>query len=155
MRRWKAWTEDAVADDRGSAALEFILVGLVLLVPVVYVIISLGLIQGQTLGVEAGARHIARTISNASDVGTVRERADRVLASVVEEYGLDPAAVEFSMACVPATAECPEPGATIIVNLSTRVALPLVPAVFGLERLASIPVDASAAQKASRFWGSE
>ena len=42
--------------ERGSAALEFIVVGLVLLVPVVYLIVTLGLVQGQSLGAEAAAR---------------------------------------------------------------------------------------------------
>ena len=51
--------------ERGSAALEFILVGMLLLVPLVYLIVSLGLIQGQSLGAEAGARHIARALSTA------------------------------------------------------------------------------------------
>lgn len=151
MPRWRAWIE--AADDRGSAALEFILVGLLLLVPVVYFIAALGLIQEQALGVEAGARHIARTISTSSDSDMARARADRVLTAVIEEYGLDPDAVELALTCRPATAVCPEAGATLVVHLSTHVALPLVPQLFGLDELASIPVEASAVQKVSRYWG--
>lgn len=155
MPPWKAWTDRLAEDERGSAALEFILVGLVLLVPIVYLVVSLGLIQGQSLGVEAGARHLARTVSTAPDAATARERADRVLASVVEEYGLDPASVHVSFACRPVSAECPQAGSTLVVTVAARVALPLVPPVLGLERLASIPVEASAAQKVSRFWGAQ
>lgn len=142
-------------DDAGSAALEFILVGLLLLVPIVYLIVSLGLIQGQSLGVEAGARHIARAVSQAPDAASARDRADRVLSTVVEEYGIDPATVDFALTCRPAGATCPEAGATIVVTLRAQVALPLVPPVLGLEQLARIPIEASAAQKTSRFWGSE
>ena len=40
--------------ERGSAALEFIVVGLLMLVPLVYLVVTLGLIQGQSLGVEGG-----------------------------------------------------------------------------------------------------
>src|SRR3954452_14129961 len=80
--------------ERGSAALEFILVGLVLLVPLVYLVIALGLIQEQALGAEAGARHIARTVSTASGADEARERADRVLQAVADEYGMDAASVD-------------------------------------------------------------
>lgn len=144
------------ADDdpeRGSAPLEFIVVGLVLLVPLVYLIVALGLIQGQSLGAEAGARHIARVVSLASDAESAAASADRVLASVVAEYGLDPRSVDVALRCRPAGAECPRAGTTVVVTISTRVALPLVPAVLGLDRLASIPIEASAVQKVSRFRG--
>jgi Flp pilus assembly protein TadG len=157
MRRLNPSTEPGQEDDpeRGSAALEFILVGLLLLVPLVYLVVALGLIQGQSLGAEAGARHVARAVSTATGGSDARARVDRVLAAVVDEYGLDAASVALSMTCVPASAACPEPGATLVVTLRTRVALPLVPPVLGLDRLASIPVEASAAQRVSRFWGSE
>jgi Flp pilus assembly protein TadG len=141
-------------DDSGSAALEFILVGLLLLVPVVYLIVSLGLIQGQSLGIEAGARHVARTMSSAPDVDTAVVRARAALAAVVDEYGLDPASVEFSVECRPASASCPEAGEIVVVTIAARVTLPLIPPVLGLDRLATVPIEASAAQKISRFWGS-
>ncbi|AZS37143.1 hypothetical protein CVS47_01773 [Microbacterium lemovicicum] len=144
-----------LTNERGSAALEFIVVGMLLLVPVVYLIISLGLIQGQALGVEAAARHIARTVAVSTDDADARDKAARVLDAVVEEYGLDPASVDIAFDCRPAGTRCPDAGATVVVTVSARVSLPLVPPVLGLERLASVPVDASAAQKVSRYWGTE
>lgn len=143
-----------LADDAGSAALEFILVGLLLLVPIVYLVVSLGLVQGQALGVEAGARHIARTVSQAPDAASARASAERVLDAIIAEYGIDRDAVDISLTCRPSGGTCPEAGSTVVVTVSTRVTLPLVPPVLGLERLATIPVEASAAQKVSRFWGS-
>ncbi|KQZ84549.1 TadE family protein [Microbacterium sp. Root166] len=141
--------------ERGSAALEFIVVGLLMLVPLIYLVVTLGLIQGQSLGAEAGARHIARAVATAVDEADAEERADLVLDSVVREYGLDPDAVGLVLECRPAGATCPSAGATLVVTLRTAIALPLVPPVLGLDRLASVPVEASAAQKVSRFWGSE
>jgi Flp pilus assembly protein TadG len=138
-------------DERGSAALEFILVGLLMLVPLVYLVIALGAIQHQTLGAEAGARHVARAISTAADSAEASERADRVLASVIEEYGLSD--VDIEIACRPAGSACPAAGATLVVTVRAAVALPLVPPVLGLERFTSIPIEATAAHKVSRFWG--
>ena len=65
MHRRNPWE----TDDVGSAALEFITVGVVLLVPLVYLIIALGTIQEQALGVDAAARHTARAIALAPDAG--------------------------------------------------------------------------------------
>ncbi|MDN3494750.1 hypothetical protein QL996_02315 [Planococcus sp. APC 4015] len=140
--------------ERGSAALEFILAGMLLLVPVVYLIVALGLIQQQALGAEAGARHIARAVSTSADDDEARGRADAVIASVAAEYGLDPDSIDLTLSCVPAGADCPTAGATVVVTLRATVTLPFVPAVLGLDRVASVPIEASAAQRISRLWGS-
>jgi Flp pilus assembly protein TadG len=155
MLPWSPSTGETDDDgERGSAALEFILVGTLLLVPLVYLIAALGMIQGQSLGAEAGARHIARALSTAPDADAAARSADLILSSVVDEYGLDGEQVDVSMACRPAGGACPEAGATLVVTVRTRIALPLVPPVLGLDRLAAIPIEASAVQKVSRFWES-
>ena len=157
MRRSSRSTDSAAHDaeqdsERGSAALEFILVGLLMFVPLVYLIVSLGLIQEQSLGAEAAARHVARAMSTATGADDARQRADRVLASVAQQYGLDD--VDIAVECSPSGSACPAAGATLAVTVATRVTLPLVPPVLGLDELAAIPVEATAAHKVSRFWGS-
>ncbi|GAB3602212.1 TadE family protein [Microbacterium aureliae] len=144
------WSEPG--DDRGSAALEFILVGLILLVPLVYLVTVLGIVQGQALGAEAGARHLARTIATSSGASDARERSNRVVDSVVAQYGLDPAAVGVQLECRPAGTPCPAAGATLTVTVSSRVRLPLVPEVLGWERAVAVPIEATAVQRVSRFW---
>ena len=148
MRRARAST-----DDEGSAALEFILVGLVLLVPIVYLIVALGTIQGQSLGVETGARQLARTLADSPDAATADARAQRVRDAIVAEYGLDPDAVSVSIECGGAAPECPAAGALLFVTMRASVPLPLVPAVLGLDQLARVPVEASSVQRVSRYWG--
>ena len=151
----RSWLRSFLRDDTGSAALEFITVGLLMLVPLVYLVVALGAIQAQSLGVEAAARHAARAIALASDASSAGERADLVIASVAAEYDIDPASLHVEVSCVPAVSTCPDAGSTVMVTVAARVALPLVPAVLGLDRLASVPVEASSAQKVSRFWGAE
>ncbi|MFT4158018.1 MAG: TadE family protein [Microbacterium sp.] len=149
MRRWNRWE----TDDEGSAALEFITVGLILLVPLIYLIVALGVIQEQMLGVEAAARHTARVISLAADAETAAARGDQVILGIVEEYGLNPDTVAVDLSCAPAGVQCPEAGATVTVTVTTRVTLPLMPPVLGLDRHTAIPLEASAVQKMSRMWG--
>ncbi len=140
------------ADEAGSAALEFILVGLVLLVPIVYLIVALGAVQSQALGVETGARQLARAIATSPDAGTADARAERLLAAIVDEYGIDPGALDVDIDCATGATTCPEAGATLVVTLSASVTLPLVPAVLGLDEIARVPVEARGAQKVSRYW---
>ena len=142
-------------DERGSAPLEFIVVGLLLLVPLVYLIASLGVIQSHALGVESGARHLARAIAMAPDAASADARASAILRTTAEEYGIDAGSIAIDFACVPAGGACPRAGATMIVSVVARAQLPLVPPVLGLDRIASVPVSATAVHKVSRFWGVE
>ncbi|HSP76545.1 MAG TPA: hypothetical protein VLO31_10065, partial [Cryobacterium sp.] len=56
-RRWRAWADRA---ERGSASLEFITAGLILLVPLVYLVLAMAALQGGALAVEGAARQAAR-----------------------------------------------------------------------------------------------
>ncbi|WP_309129082.1 TadE family protein [Microbacterium sp.] len=143
-----------LVDDEGSAALEFVVVGVLLLVPLVYLVLTLGAVQEQTLGAEAAARHTARVIGQAESAQAASASGDAVLANVMREYGMDADAVQVGIACSPATTSCPSAGATVVVTVRTRVSLPFMPPIFGLDDLAAIPVEAQAAQKVSRLWGS-
>jgi Flp pilus assembly protein TadG len=145
--------DDGGADDRGSASLEFILVGVMLLVPLVYLIVALGAIQEHALGAEAGARHIARVISTAPDERSARERAERVRRSIAAEYGISDADLAVTVQCRPVSAPCPRGGATVVVAVRTSVPLPLAPPVLGLDRVARVPIEASTVLKMSRQWG--
>jgi Flp pilus assembly protein TadG len=141
-----------LADEDGSAALEFIGLGVILLVPLVYLVLALGAIQGQLLGAESAARHAARTMSAASDGAEAMARADAAVRSAIEEYGMDAAAVDVDIRCAPAAVACPSAGATVVVTVTARVALPLVPPVLGLDRIGTVPVQAASAYKVSRTW---
>ncbi len=149
VRRWRS----AAQGETGAAALEFIVVGTLLLVPLVYLVIALGTVQSHALGAEAAARHLARSMSTAGDTATAAERVDRVLAAVIDEYGMDDDDVTVDTFCVPSAATCPAPGAMLTVTVSTRARLPLIPTGTTWTELASIPVEASSVQKVSRFWG--
>ena len=138
--------------EAGSAALEFIALGVILLVPLVYLVLALGAIQDQTLGVESTARHAARTMSAASDADDGQARAAAAVRSGVEDYDLDRDAVTIEVRCAPAGVDCSSAGATVVVTVRATVRLPLLPSILGLDRVATVPVQASSAYKVSRTW---
>lgn len=142
-----------MTDDDGSAALEFITVGVILLVPLIYLIVALGAIQQQMLGIEAAARHSLRAMALAADARAAASAGDAVLQSVVAEYGLDSETVKVTMTCAPADVPCPSAGAVVTLTVSATVSLPLIPSILGLDQIATIGVEGEAAQKMSRLWG--
>ena len=76
MRRSK-WSSEA-----GSASLEFLTVGVILLVPLVYLVLAMSAIQAGALAVEGAARQAARVAVQAIDSGA---------ADVAVEASADPA----------------------------------------------------------------
>ncbi len=143
------------ADDEGSASLEFIVGGLLLLVPIVYLVMTLGLVQSASLGVEAAARHAARAISLSTDAEDADRRAALILRDVASEYGIYPSRLSVAVSCADTAGPCPAAGSTLTVTVQATVALPLVPPVLGLEQMVAVPVQAVSVQKASRLWGAD
>lgn len=152
MLRKRGLTSDFDDSERGSAPVEFIGVGLILLVPLIYLVLALGVIQQQTLGAEAAARHTARALSLAQGSASALAHADTVVASVIREYQMSREAVTVAIECTPRGEGCPHAGATVRVRIQSAVRLPFVPEILGLDRLATIPISAEAVQKVSRHW---
>jgi hypothetical protein len=139
------------ADERGSASLEFLTVGMLLLVPLVYLVLALAAIQAGALGVEGAARQAARVAVTASDPDATEAAVDRAVRVTLADFGIDADAASVTMVCD--RVDCAEPGARVQVTVGARIALPLVPDVLSLTAVGSVPVEASATQTVSRFAG--
>jgi len=137
----------------GSASLEFVTAGLLLLVPLVYLALAIASIQGGALAVEGAARHAARVFVEAPDVASARARAAETVAVALADYGLPAHAAHVEILCRPAPADCLRRGGLVTVAVRSSVPLPLLPDVGGLDRGASLPVESAATQRVSRFWG--
>ena len=62
-------------EERGSAVVEFLGVTLVLLLPLVYLVLTLGQIQAAAFAAEAAARESGRVLSHEADLPTAAARA--------------------------------------------------------------------------------
>jgi Flp pilus assembly protein TadG len=155
MRRSSRWAEARrrLADDRGSASLEFLTVGLILLVPLVYLVLALGQIQHAVLGIEGASRHAARAIAQADTHEAGLAAADRAIQVAIADAGLEPDGVRVGIICAPSPEACGTPRGTVTVQIDASVPLPLAPPVVQLDVGVGVPVSARAMQPVSAFGG--
>jgi hypothetical protein len=149
MRRWKHWAEEVKADDDGSASLEFVAAGLILLLPIVYLVLALSSIQAGAFAAEAAARQAARLFVQADSVEAAQAVADRAIQFAVADYGVDEGDVSVEISCSPAA--CLEPNAVVTVVVAVSVPLPLVPAVLHGDFPLQVTLEGVAVQRVSRF----
>lgn len=125
--------------DNGSAVVEFVFLAVVLMIPVVYLVLSLGRVQEAAFAAEA----VSRDVSRAAVVGGVdalqegssyreaeragRERAAAALATTLADFHVNPTDATVDLAC---TADpCFTPGSDVTVAVTIDVELPLIGAV--------------------------
>lgn len=149
MLRSRRWT-----DDDGSASLEFVTAGMILLVPIVYLVLTMSAIQAGALAVEGAARQAVRVFVQAEDVGSAQAAAIRAVEFALADHGVDSAAADISVSCSPRPGACLTRQGFVTVTVSVAVPLPLAPSVLHGSFPLGIPLGATATQQVSRFWGS-
>jgi Flp pilus assembly protein TadG len=144
MPRSRRWS-----DERGSASLEFLVAGFVLLIPVVYLMIAMSSIQSASLAVEGAARQAARVFVQSPDEAAGRDAVARAVEFALVDHGVDPATASVSITC--GNDPCLTRRGAVTVSVEYAASLPLMPPVIAGMPL-SVPLDASATQRVSRFW---
>jgi hypothetical protein len=123
--------------ERGSAILEFHFLGILLLVPLVYIMLAVLDVQRTAYGVTQAAREAGRIY-----VATGNEAAARAAAAVaLGDHDVDAADVNLVVHCE--ADPCYLPGSEITVTVESSVPLPLVPDVLAGVANARIPVSAT------------
>ena len=114
--------------DEGSAIVEFLALGVVLLVPVVYLALVVGRVQAATYAADAAAREAARVLSVAPDEATGRAHAAAAVRLALLDQGFDvePGAVT-TVEC--SARPCLSPQGRVAVGVEVAVVLPGVPAL--------------------------
>jgi hypothetical protein len=146
MRRSKLSTEE------GSASLEFITAGMLLLLPVVYLVLVMAAVQAGALAVEGAARQAARVFVQGETVATATAQAERAIQFALADYGLDSADATVAVSCSPDPSRCLTRLGTVTFDVGVSVALPLVPPGLTIDAPLAIPLEATATQPVSRFW---
>ena len=120
------------ADERGSGLVELVWLGLLLLLPLLWVVLSVFEVQRGSFGVSAAARAAARAYALAPDDAAGRQRARAVAEQALADQGLSDVPLDVAVTCSPYPHACHSGTSVVTVRISTAVDLPLVPDVFGL-----------------------
>lgn len=147
MPRSKSWT-----DETGSAALEFVTLGMVLLVPMVYLVLTMAAIQGGALAAEGAARQAARVYVESGTPGEAQGAALRALEVALADHGVESPDADLSISCTPRPDACLTRRGLVTVTVDLTVPLPLVPAALTGDFPLAVPLSATATQQVSRFW---
>lgn len=117
-------TDTATGED-GSALVEFLALVVLLLVPMLYLVLTLSQIQAAAFAVEGAARDGARAAARTPEHTTAAERARTLTTLAVLDQGLDPRAASATVICDPRG--CGVPRTPVTVEVRVDVCLPFVP----------------------------
>ena len=136
----------ASTNEQGSATVEFVAIGVLLLIPIVYLVIVLGRVQSAAFAADGSARAAARAFVAATDDVEARSRAETAVRLGLLDQGFtDPADGDLFIECDRPDA-CLTPGGQVRVLVQVRVVLPGVPRF--LDRVVPARITVRAAQLA-------
>ncbi|NUP58462.1 MAG: hypothetical protein HOQ06_03160 [Pseudarthrobacter sp.] len=125
---------------------EFTFLALLLMVPVVYFVITVGQIQGASFAVVGAADQAAKVYVAQPDPSTARAAAEQAVALALSDFGHPVEKAGLATACN--QQDCQAPGAAVTVTVSLAVSLPFVPFADGLS---VTRVEASSTQLVGRY----
>ncbi len=134
--------------EQGTAVVEFVFLAVLLMIPVVYLVITVGQLQGGAYAVTGAADQAAKVYVAAPDPASARAAAEEAVLLAMADYGFDDAGARLDIGCDPAG--CLSPGALVTATVTLAVPLPLVSSLPGGGPTAAT-VDASASQIVGRF----
>ncbi|MDQ0768590.1 Flp pilus assembly protein TadG [Pseudarthrobacter defluvii] len=133
-------------NEKGSAVVEFTFLALLLMVPIVYFVITVGQIQGGSFAVVGAADQAAKVFVAQADASTAQAAAERAVALALSDFGHQPDRANMSTTCNPA--DCQAAGTAVTVTVRLTVPLPFVPFAEGLS---ATEVEASSTQLVGRY----
>lgn len=140
-------------DEGGNASLEFVTTGMILLVPLVYLVLAVAAIQAGSLAIEGAARQAVRVFVQADSAESASSKAQRAVQFALADYGLDAAKADVSVACSPTPTLCLKRLGLVTFTIRVSVALPLIPTFLTSNLPLSVPLEATATEQVSRFRG--
>lgn len=118
--------DDSRHPEAGSAIVEFIIVGVCVLVPLAYIVLAAAAVQSAVYASTQAVREAGRAFVTSATAEQGRQRALAAASLAFDDHGihLPPGALEVGCADGP----CLTPGSTVIVTVDWRVPLPWLPA---------------------------
>ncbi len=131
-------------DESGSAIIEFVFVAVVMLVPLVYLIAAVAVVQRTNLAVTTAARDAGRAYATSETVDEARLRARVAVRLALSDQGIDDDRTDIRFVAAGAGCDAPrltptlEPGSEFAVCVRRRVELPGIPSVLAGRGVTSV-----------------
>jgi Flp pilus assembly protein TadG len=129
-------------DERGSAVVELVWLGVLLIVPLLWIVVAVFEVQGGAFAVSSAARSAGRAFALAPDDASGQRAAEAAARQALDDQGLDDVAVDVDVSCTPYPDACHTGTSVITVRVASRVVLPLMPDFLGGDR-PSFALDAT------------
>jgi Flp pilus assembly protein TadG len=129
--------------DRGTAIIEFVFVAVAVLVPLVYLIVSVAAVERNSLAVSNSAREAGRAYATAEDEATAPIRAQIAARLALADQGIS-ATVDLRYVAAGANCDAPavvprlQPGTVFMICVERSFGLPGVPSVLSGRGLTTI-----------------
>lgn len=140
-------------DDDGNAMVEFVYLAVLLMVPLVYVLLTVFKVQGAAYAVSSAAREAGRVYASAPTAEDVdvppADRAFTAASIVMADSGLRLSPEDIDIVC--SATPCLTSGATVDVTIAYDVALPLLPRFLDGSAPASVHVTSRHLEVVDRF----
>jgi hypothetical protein len=133
--------------EQGSAVIEVVLLGITLLLPLLYAMLTVFEVQRASYAATTAVREAGRAFVTAPTEVEGRRRAAVAASLAAADQGLPPGSVPVSIGC---RARCLTPGGRVDLSSTIAVPLPLLPRIFG-DELASVTVTAEHRASVDRF----
>lgn len=123
--------DERAKDEQGSALVELTWLGILLLIPMLWIVLSVFEVQRGAFAVTAAARAAGRAYALAPTDAEGRQRAAQVARQAMADQGLASSPLDVSVSCTPYPRDCHRGTSVITVRIESRVDLPLMPDVLG------------------------
>lgn len=137
-------------DEGGSAVVEFVVLGVLLLIPLVYLVMTLARVQAGSYAVSQASREAGRAFVTAETDGAATARATAAARVAFADYAFEDSG-RVTIACD--GSPCLRPDGRVVTAATVRVPLPLVPSFVRRVIPLSVPVSASHLSTVDRFRG--
>lgn len=136
-------------DERGSAVVEFVVLGVLMLVPLIYLVMTMARLQAGAYAASAAAREAARGYVTARSPESAEPRALAAAGIAFADQGFAGGQGSLTMECD--GSPCLRPEGRIELVATVTVPLPLVPAFARDLVPLEVPVSASHVAVVDRF----
>jgi hypothetical protein len=130
------------SDEGGSALVEVVWLGVLLVMPVLWIVMSVFQVQRGAFAVSAAARSAARAYALAPDDASGVVRARTAARVALDDQGVHGVTPDVRITCTPYPTDCHQGTSVITVSVHSGVILPMMPSALGSNR-PSFALDAT------------